>query len=256
MAEITDLAKLLCGGAGIDEADSDCEISQILDHLRKVVTSTLRELEWLGTQPDSRISLYGPFLVRSLLEVGVTALIGRIDPTRVLVVKRTQESGNYDTKQAWSSAVRWQGDVVDNKGVTQLWVPDKQYKDMTKALLGDYYVSLYWATALKRVADLEATGGTWWAGIKGKTTTEFAASRRLSINNLYSQSSKGVHSEFVVPPGSLYDKLTIIDLASKIIQTLAELGLLVNFLPHVAYRLEPLEAVSFLNGMESIEVMT
>lgn len=255
MADITDLAKLLCGGTEIDDADSNCEISQILGYLRDVLISTLRELEWLGTQSDSRISIYGPFLVRSLLEVGVTALIGRVDPTRLLVVKRTQQCSNYDTKQPWNSAVRWQGDVVDEK-VNSLWEPKKHYKDMTKALLGDYYVELYWASALSRVADLDVTGGTWWAGIKANTIAQFSASRRLSITNLYSQSSKGVHSEFVVPPGSLYDKLTIIDLTSKIIQILSELGLLVNFLPHVAYRIEPSEAVSFLNAIENIEVMT
>jgi hypothetical protein len=254
MADITELAKLLCGGAGIDDADPNCEISQILGYLRNVLISTLRELEWLGTQPDARISIYGPFLVRSLLEVGVTALIGRVDPTRLLVVKRTQQCSNYDTKQPWNSAVRWQGDVVDEK-VQQLWEPKKQYKDMTKALLGDYYVALYWKSALQRVADLDITGGTWWAGIKAVTIEEFSDSRRSSIRNLYSQSSKGVHSEFVVPPGSLYDRLTIINLTSQIIQILSELGLLVNFLPHVAYKLGPLEAVTFLNGIENTEVI-
>lgn len=254
MTEIADLAKLLCGGTGIDDAP-DCEISKILRHLREVVTSTLVELEWLGTQSDQRISIYGPFLVRSLLEVGVTALIGRLDPTRVLVVKRTQECSDYDTKQAWSSAVRWQGDVVDKKQ-SSLWVPEKHYKDMTKALLGDYYFEIYWASALRRIADFEVVGGAWLAGLKGKTIDEFSGSRRLSMANLYSQSSKGVHSEFVVPPGSLYDKLTVVDLASKIIQILSELGLLVNFLPHIAYKLEPLEAVSLLNEIENIEVMT
>lgn len=254
MAELTDLAKLVCGGTEIDNADPECELSQISLHLRNIIETVLTELGWLTEQSPARITLYGPFLVRTLLEVGVTALIGRIDPTRLLIVKRTQQHGEYNTKQPWSSAIRWQGDVLDEK-VAELWTPKKQYKDMTKALFGDYYIDLYWNLALKKVADCEKTGGTWLAEIKGMSIEEFSTRRRITISNLYSESSKGVHSEFVVPPGSLYDKLTISNLVSKIIQTLSELGLLINFLPHIAYRLDTEYAIELFNNIEEIEVM-
>lgn len=254
MVELTDLAKLICGGDEIDNADPDCEISQIFIHLRGVLNGVLTELNWLSSEPSERITLYGPFLVRTLLEVGVTAIIGRMDPTRLLIVKRTQQHGDYNTKQAWNSAIRWKGDVVDEK-VTELWSPKKQYKDMTKALFGDYYVDLYWNLALKKIIDLDFTGGSWLAGIKGVTIEEFAMSRRETISKLYSESSKGVHSEFVVPPGSLYDRLTIKNLVSNIIKILSELGLLINILPHIVYKLNPSSAVDLFNGIEEIEVM-
>ena len=254
MAELTDLAKLVCGGVEIDHADPECELSQISIHLRTVIETVLAELGWLSEQSPARITLYGPFLVRTLLEVGVTALIGRIDPTRLLIVKRTQQHGEYNTKQPWNSAIRWQGDVLDEK-VNELWSPKKQYKDMTKALFGDYYIDLYWNLALKKVVDCENTGGTWLAEIKGMSIEEFSTRRRVTISSLYSESSKGVHSEFVVPPGSLYDKLTISNLVSKIIQTLSELGLLINFLPHIAYRLDTSYAIELFNQIEEIEVM-
>ena len=254
MAELTDLAKLVCGGAEIESADPDCEVSQIFRHLRSVIETVVTELQWLTNEPVSRVTLYGPFLVRTLLEVGVTALIGRMDPTRLLIVKRTQQHGEYNTKQAWNSAIRWQGDVVDKK-VSDLWTPEKQYKDMTKALFGDYYVDLYWSLALKKIADSDATGGAWLAEIKGMEIQEFSTRRRESIGKLYSESSKGVHSEFVVPPGSLYDKLTISNLVSSIIQILSELGLLINLLPHIAYKLNAPQAIELFNGIETIEVM-
>lgn len=233
MSNLTDLAKLVCGSDAIYDAENECEISEILKHLKSVLTNVLKEIELIGEESESRITLYGPFLVRTLLEVGVTALIGRLDPTRLLIVKRTQQHGEYSTEKPWNSAIRWQGDVVDSK-VDKPWPVDKNYKDITKALLGDYYFDLYWQKALKKICDSEITGGTWLAEIKGMDIGEFSGRRRSSVSRLYSQSSKGVHSEFVIPPGSLYDKPTIKNLASEIIQILSELGLLVNQLPHIA----------------------
>lgn len=254
MVELKALAELLCGGDAINGADAECEISKVLIHLRTVLETNLGEIQWLSNESPTRIALYGPFLARSLLEVAVTALIGRMDPTRLLVVKRTQEHGSYDTGQAWNSAIRWQGDVVDEK-VPELWIPKRLYKDMTKALFGDYYVEIYWNSALRKLSDPIFKGGVWLAAIKGKTIQEFAKTRRESIAKLYSESSKGVHSEFVVPPGSMYDKMTVANLISKVTQIICEMGLLINVLPHIAYRLPPARAVEIFNGIEDIEVM-
>lgn len=254
MSNLTDLAKLICGSDGINDAENECEISEILKHLKSVLINVLEEIEVIGKESESRITLYGPFLVRTLLEVGVTALIGRLDPTRLLIVKRTQQHGDYSTEKAWNSAIRWQGDVVDSK-VDKLWPVDKNYKDITKALFGDYYFDLYWQKALKKICDTEITGGTWLAEIKGMEISIFSGRRRSSVSRLYSQSSKGVHSEFVIPPGSLYDRLTIKNLALEIIRVLSELGLLVNQLPHIAYRIETAEAIGLFNGIEQVEVM-
>lgn len=254
MADLDDLAKLVCGGSVIDQAAPGCEVSQILSHLRSVLGSTLRELKWLASEPDTRIGMYGPFLARSLLEVGVTAVIGRIDPTRLLIVKRTQEHGEYNVQKPWKSAIRWQGDVLDAK-VNELWSPNYTYKDMTKALFGDYYTQLYWGPALKKIADVSTPGGAWLAEIKSKRVAEFADERRKTLGKIYSESSKGVHSEFVVPPGSLYDKVTVSNLIATTIQLMSEIGLLINCLPHIAYRYSPSDAINLFNAIETIEVM-
>lgn len=254
MADLKKLATLVCGGDEVDAAQADCEVSKILLHLRTIFVSILDELDVLGVQSPERISLYGPFLTRSLLEVAVTALIGRIDPTRVLVVKRVQEHGNYDTTKAWNAAIRWQGDVLDKK-VGDLWTPEKSYKEMTKALFGDYYVELYWKTALAKIQDPALVGGGWLAAIRSKTIEEFAHSRRELVGKLYSESSKGIHSEFVVPPGSKYDKMTVANMAARVIEVLSELGLLVNLLPHIAYTLPKTDACAIFTELESVEVL-
>lgn len=254
MGNLKKLAVLVCGGDEVDAAQGECEVSKILIHLRNILVSILDEIDALGAQSPERISLYGPFLTRSLLEVAVTALIGRLDPTRVLVVKRVQEHGNYDTTKAWNAAIRWQGDVLDKK-VGDLWTPDRSYKEMTKALFGDYYVDLYWKTALAKLQDPEPVGGTWLAAIRSKSIEEFANSRRELVGKLYSESSKGIHSEFVVPPGSKYDKATVANMAANVIEVISELGLLVNQLPHVAYTLSKMDACAIFTELESVEVL-
>jgi len=254
MGSLNKLAKLVCGGDEVDAAQGTCEVSKILLHLRTILVSILDELDALGAQSPERISLYGPFLTRSLLEVAVTALIGRIDPTRVLVVKRVQEHGNYDTTKAWNAAIRWQGDVLDKK-VGDLWTPERSYKEMTKALFGDYYVELYWKTALEKIQDPEPLGGSWLAAIRSKSIEEFANSRRELVSKLYSESSKGIHSEFVVPPGSKYDKVTVANMAASVIEVLSELGLLVNLLPHIAYTMPKMDACAIFTELESVEVL-
>lgn len=254
MSDLTNLAELICGSSEISNTQNECEISEILSHLKSVLENVLTEIESLSTLSDSRITLYGPFLVRTFLEVGVTALIGRLDPTRLLIVKRTQQHGDYSTERPWNSAIRWQGDVMDSR-VEKLWPVEKNYKDITKALLGDYYFDLYWQKALKRICDSDVSGGAWLAELKGIEIDSFPGRRKSIVSRAYSQSSKGVHSEFVIPPGSSYDRLTIKNLCMDVIQTLAELGLLVNHLPHIAYRIETNQAVNIFNQIEQVEVM-
>jgi hypothetical protein len=255
MAELTDIAKLICGGPEVDEASQECEVAEVLLHLRSVMESSLAELEWLSTESDARIAMYGPFLIRSLLEISVSAFAGRLDPTRILVIKRTQQHGDYDTRKPWNSAIRWQGDVVDEK-VGDLWVPKRSYREMTKALFGDYYVEIYWAVALRILLDSPVAGGNWLASIKGQTVPQFATGRREKISRLYSELSKGVHAEFVIPPGSMYDRITVAHLTSQAIQLISEIGLLLNLLPHIAYRLPKAHSFQIFNDLETVEIMS
>jgi hypothetical protein len=255
MSNLNDLATLICGGQAVDDALPTCEFSNILIHLRSVLETTLSELELLSNESPQKIALYGPYLARSLLEVAITAIVGRLDPTRLLVVKRMQEHSNYDTSKPWNSSIRWQGDVVADGKDTDLWNPNVKYKDMTKALLGDYYVEIYWSAAFKRLSESTANGGDWLAELKGKTSRQFSGERRTSLAKLYSSLSKGVHSEYVVPLSSACDRATVSNQIGTVVQILSELGLLLNFLPHVAYKLSETDALTMFNKISSIEVM-
>jgi hypothetical protein len=65
-------------------------LEQILTHVGKSTDRVLEQIIWLGSQDDGRISIFGPFLGRSLLELSATALIARLDPLRVLFLREIQ----------------------------------------------------------------------------------------------------------------------------------------------------------------------
>ncbi len=91
-----DLSLLLCGKPTPVSASSS-ELDEILAHIRESMDYLMGQLFWLGSQEVRHISMLGPFFGRSLLELGTTALIGRLDPLRLLVVRKIQAQGNYKT---------------------------------------------------------------------------------------------------------------------------------------------------------------
>lgn len=254
-ASIDSFARLVCGGDALDRAPDSCEVAQVLMHLRSGIVGLLGDLTWVNSGGPERVSRYGPYFARSLLELGATALIGRMDPTRILFTKRTQEHSGYVTGIPWKTAVRWQGDVMSD-AVANLWNPSHHPKDMTRAIFGAYYADLYWHPAMKRLADEGAGTGAWVAGLRSVTPEQFVASRREGVGRLYSESSKGVHHEFVVPVGSRYDRATISQLVLGAIQAIAEVSLLVHLVPHAPYGASATDAFELFAASETIEVFT
>ncbi|MBI4820614.1 MAG: hypothetical protein HY791_30400 [Deltaproteobacteria bacterium] len=214
----------------------------------------LEQLEWLSGQEDDRVSVLAPFLGRSLLDLATTALIGRFDPIRVLFIRRVQAHPDYTTSQAWKASIRWQGDVLAEKE-KDLWGQNVEYKKVTRALLGDYYDELIWRPAVLRLASLAPRGDRWLAELAGIQAESFVARKRDDISRQYSSLSKGIHHEFVMPPGAVYDRATLSDLVRGTIHSIADLALVSQFVPHAEFLLSPSEAVEVFNRIEQLEVM-
>lgn len=250
------LSKLVCGNVPAQNVPGACELSEILTHLGKSLERLGSEIRDLNEDDDSRVAVIGPFLGRSLLEIAVTALIGRLDPMRVFVVRRVQQQPSYSTGEVWKSAIRWNGDVVAEK-VGQPWDAKHEYRGMTKALLGDYYDELLWKPAVARVLDLPIPdeAGAWFSQLKATDEAGFLPRRRIEIGALYTSLSKGVHHEFVMPPGAIYDRKTVADLMQRSVQVVAELAFVSHFIPHSPYCLESNQAIAELKELEAIEVM-
>ena len=247
------LGLLLCGQ--IDQVGSDkCEVRDVLTYLNSAIASHVDDIPWVMKQSRARISRLAPFTAQTLLELGVTALICRLDPTRLLFVKRVQEMPAYAPDRVWKTAIRWQGDVVADK-VNQLWHEGASPKEMTRALVGDYFSSLYWRPALQVFADVSVVGhGAWLAAIQGLTADAFIASRRSTLSSAFSESSKAIHHEYVVPVTSIYDKETSRQLIARVLQVLAEFGFLINCLAHIPYRAEAAATLLAVREIESYEV--
>ena len=108
---------------------------------------------------------------RALLEVGLTAIIARLDPFRVLVLREMQLQPEFDVAIRRSTSVQWQGDIMSKpppKKDAKLWSPDLSINELTRALLGDYYEHVFWRPAFIRLLDRvsEGAGGNWMDNLR------------------------------------------------------------------------------------------
>ena len=250
----SDLSLLLCGKPSSTAGSSEVDV--VLKHVSDSIDTILNELVWLNSQDPARIALFGPFLGRSLQELAALALIGRLDPLRVLLIQQVQAQPSYKVNLAWKSSLRWQGDVLAEK-VSDLWGEKVKYDTITKALLGDYFDHLVWRSALGRVLSHTPThsGKAWLTQLRREPREAFVDNRRKELSNQYSSLSKGIHHEFVMPPGAQYDKSTVSTLIGGTVHTVATLGLVSHFVSHSIRLIPATDAFQLFDNVEDLEVL-
>lgn len=236
MENIDSFVRLVCG----TNFDSNKELDKILLHLEaslKKVTFELIEVQGLS---DEKLGLYGPYLGRAILELSMTALIARIDPFKILLMKGKQEQADYDLGKPHSSSIRWQGDIVDT-AVKNLW-DDKSLKDPTRAVFGAYQVQLVLINSAELVIDegSESSMGDWYTRFSSTTAASAIESIKSKINTAYSSLSKGIHHELLVPPESILDRDTVISILNETLYIVSSISLLISQVPH-AYKKANLE---------------
>jgi hypothetical protein len=244
------LAKLLCGkvvagGEGIDE---------VLSHLSASIDNVVQELESLESLSPNQLSLFAPFLGRSILELGCTALIARLDPFRVLLLREYQKQPNYEIDKPHKSSIRWQGDILAEK-VDNLWA-DKSLQNPTRALLGDYYKTLIWATNFDKLLNAikDVSGDEWIVELRQKEFKQFYDRTFDDFKSLYSESSKGIHHELVVSLSSAFDRETTRRLIEKTVRNIANLGLIVSVVSHAVNKLDVDEAIAAYKEIQKMGV--
>jgi len=249
------LAKLLCGNI----VASGGEIYEVLSYLSTSIDNVVNELETLESMSSNQISLYAPFLGRSILELGCTALIARLDPFRVLLQRKYQLQSNYFTEligKPNKSSIRWQGDVLSGK-VTELW-SDKSLQIPTRALLGDYYKELIWIPNFDKFLDEveDVSGDQWIFELKQKENFDQFYNEIVSgFSSLYSELSKGIHHELVIPPSSAFDTETARQLIKKTIRNIATLGLFVCVISHTLNKLDIEPAIAAYREIQDMGVL-
>lgn len=245
-----DLNRLICGAA-----DQQSAVGEILTHLATTVVAICSEIDLLRSEAAAanRLALVGPLLGRGLIEVAFTALIARVDPFRVLVVREMQLRPDYAIEKKNYSSIQWSGDVLAEGKVTDPWRPDRYVKDMTRALLGDYYDQLIWRRAFQRLYDevpMER-GGQWMKELRRIPAEAAVSSLRQRSSSVYSSCSKGIHHEFVIPASSYYDIATLNSLFDDAIGIVSILGLASNASRDVMFSLPLDDAITSFERVQT-----
>jgi hypothetical protein len=248
------LSKLLCGDI---VADGD-GINEVLSHLSTSIDNVLEELMQLESPNTNQVSMLAPFLGRSILELGCTAIIARLDPFRVLVLRKYQQQPQptYKIDKPNKSSIHWQGDILA-EGVKDLW-SENSLKNPTRALLGDYYKTLIWEENYDKLLDgiRDVNGDQWISALKRKEFLQFYNETLKEFSEVYSGLSKGVHHEFIIPPDSTYDLETVKQLIEKTIRNIATLGLFISVIYHTLNKLDIQTAILTYKEIQEMEILS
>lgn len=197
------------------------------------------------------ISLYGPYIGRAYLETAATAFIARMDPVRVLVAKKHQDAPYYEEASRSKSAIQWSGDILSKKkpSTTEFWSIDPR-EEGCRALLGPWVEELIWRPAFDRFCDAISTHAPvddWTLDLSNKQPDSFCKEIRASLDGLFSKFSKGVHSELLGNPKSMFDAVSIDADFQALTKLLTGLALLTHFSEHFSYRLDIHSAIEIAN---------
>ncbi len=178
------------------------------------------------------LTLFGPYLGRAALEVALTAMVARFDPYRVLAIRKSQLSSAYDLESRNPLAFNWASDV-QGKGKPKEWNILTAVDDIQRALLCNHFHDLFWGEAFIRMLDATQgnSGGEWLARLRQIEPPSFTKRNRIEAAKLYSELSKAVHHEFVIPPDAQFDALTVNDLLNRTWELIAALGLTACYCP-------------------------
>ena len=200
----------------------------------------------------AKLSLTAPYFARSILELGSTAILARLDPFRLLVLRESQKQPDYQIDKAHKSSIRWKGDVLADK-VSNLW-EDKALQSPTRALLGGYFMELVWAPNFELTLDSvqHISGDAWITELRQKDSKRFCSELLSNFTSLYSELSKGIHHEFVIPMTASFDEVTVRELIRKVVFNVSTLGLILS---SVDYAVNPLAVENAASAYNQVQQM-
>jgi len=243
------LRLLLCG-----VPDNESELGEVLNHIGTSLDAVIKGL--INARNSNQMSLIGPFLGRSILEIGCTAIIARIDPFRVLLLREVQIQPDYQIGEQNKASIQWKGDILSEKVKGDLW-KEKNVAKPVRALLGDYYEHIFWRNSIERILAKvpEGRGGEWFNRIKDVGTEGFCDNVRTDLRKLYSSFSKGIHHEFVVSTDMTSDYDTIPDMIRDSFYIIASLGLAVNTISHIPFKISFESAINYYENIQRTRII-
>lgn len=229
------LARLVCGD--YQSCDSLKDIYDVLFHNIETMETRLADLQ--EDENDSNVTILGPYYARNLLETACTALLGRIDPFRILYVHKVQTHDEFNLGSKAKAAISWFGDIFEmglskeKKKPENMWNPNNEFSNISRGLLGDYYAEIFWNPAFGKVLDdpsYEREDALEYFRRSIDGPSNFIPFIRQKASQTYSSLSKGIHSELVIKPEIIYDRATVFDKISDVIQICSILGLVSHYI--------------------------
>ena len=234
------LSTILCGTPS-GTSQSDAALIQLTGSIRKFASKAT----FYSNEPDTdNLLTFGPFCGRVILENGCAALMGRLDPFRLMYLSEFQKQPEYELGRRVKSAFSWAGDVLaEEKADAALWHTEREMEKINRSLFSRHCDQLYWRPAFNDLLDF-ITGSTddELVDILNISPENFIKEIRGKFSQYYSQLSKGVHWEFFNSAQQL-DEVTVKTLLRDTTVHLAALGLASHFIPTAYSSLSPGAAV-------------
>lgn len=238
---MTSFPLLLCGSPTA-EGLGKVALSQLSASLTNFSARTMQYLT--ATTSSEDITTFGPFCARVMLENGCAALVGRLDPFRILYLSEFQSRPEYVTGKRIKSAFTWGVDVIpEEKPPTALWDADYELARISRSLLSSHVEHIYWRPAVDAMLDcIEGNNAPELDDMRSVESSKYITELKGRFRQLYSQLSKGVHWEFFSSNLQL-DEVTVKILIRDTIVNTAGLGLISHFVPTAYASITPHEAV-------------
>lgn len=235
------LSELICG-----DYRNLGELSDVLSLLDSTIDDF--STKCLGFLKDDvgDISTLGAYCGRTLLEAACIALIGRVTPYRLLLLKRYQEQPNYELGVRHKISIEWKGDILP-KEIKKDWAKADD-KSLTAPLLSEYMGEIFWIPAFEAMLnDMVTQDNPILIELKSIQVESICQSLRKEAEEIYSSLSKGIHQEFIIPHHISYDTVTVQELLQRTIDLIVKLALISNYIPTAVSSINKIKILSCLD---------
>ncbi|WP_370117420.1 hypothetical protein [Bradyrhizobium sp. USDA 329] len=152
-----DIGRLICGEP-LAEGRAKVALQQLTQSVEAFASRAIRIL----TEEDSdEATALGPFFARVLLENSCAALVGRLDPFRILYLSEFQGQPEYEHGRRARSAFSWFGDVIPaEEKNSELWNLDHEASKIGRALFSKHIDHVCWQPAVESMLDFVSAHGS------------------------------------------------------------------------------------------------
>jgi len=226
------LGGFVCGTAGTAGV-ADATLDHLKDSIERFAT---RSLSFLNSDFDDNTQSFGAFCARVVLENSCAALVGRLDPFRLLYLAQFQAQQSFEYGRPSNSGFRWTGDVLpDENSPREMWGVDHNVSKVSRALFSPYAEHVYWRPAVETALDfIAADNSELLQDLRSLEPDKYVGYTRGKCATLYSTLSKGVHWDFFTS-SIVLDEGTIKDTIRETLVALGGMALISHFIP-TSYR--------------------